>query len=216
MKVKLRKFFIGSFLLSMMFLLAFGYGNQRDRGIVSPAEVVLSVPGMHCVACPTIVKKSLESVRGVIGVEISGVNKTAMVKYDSAQVTVNMLIKATTMVGYPSTIKKGLNTDAQSVAKVILDIPNMHCVACPTIVRKSLEGLVGILEVKVSGANKTATVLYNASQLHIPTLIKATTMVGYPSTVRKKEQSQSVIKKVTLAVPRGVFNSHRHCKQYLY
>ena len=68
------------------------------------------------------------------------------------------------------------------------DIPNMHCVACPTVVRKTLESLVGILEVKVSGANKTATVLYNASQLNIPTLIKATTMAGYPSTVRKKSR----------------------------
>ena len=131
MKVKLRKFFIGSFLLSMMFLLAFGYGSQRYRGAASPAEVVLSVPGMHCVACPTIVKKSLESVRGVVEVEVSGVNKTAMVKYDSA-VTVSMLIKATTMAGYPSTIKKGENTDAHSVAKVILDIRvcQIFCVSC--------------------------------------------------------------------------------------
>ena len=182
MKVKLRKFFIGSILLSMVLLLAFGYSNQRYKKVASPAEVVLNVPGMHCVACPTIVKKSLESVRGVIGVEISGVNKTAMVEYDSAQVTVNMLIKATTMVGYPSTVRK--KEQSQSVIKkVTLAVPSMHCVACPTIVRKSLEGLMGVLEVKVSGVNKTATVMYDANETSIQEMIKATTNVGYPSDV---------------------------------
>ena len=62
-------------------------------------------------------------------------------------------------------------------------LPSMHCVACPTIVRKSLEGLMGVLEVKVSGVNKTATVIYDANETSIQEMIKATTNVGYPSDV---------------------------------
>lgn len=67
---------------------------------------------------------------------------------------------------------------------VILDIPGMYCPTCPFTVRKSLEKVDGVKNVKTSSEAKTAIVTYDSSKLTVNDLIKATTDVGYPSTKR--------------------------------
>jgi mercuric ion binding protein len=64
--------------------------------------VTLSVPGMSCVSCPTIVKGSLQEVEGVIDVEVSLEEKTAVVTFDDAKAGIVDLIEATTNAGFPS------------------------------------------------------------------------------------------------------------------
>jgi periplasmic mercuric ion binding protein len=64
--------------------------------------VRLSVPGMYCSACPTIVKGSLQKVAGVTKVEISLEQRTAVVTFDDGKASVADLVKATTNAGYPS------------------------------------------------------------------------------------------------------------------
>lgn len=70
-------------------------------------------------------------------------------------------------------------------ATVTLDVPGMFCPTCPFTVRKSLEKLDGVGEVKTSSETKTAIVIYDPSKVNVDGLIKATTEVGYPSTVHK-------------------------------
>ncbi|MCI0363524.1 MAG: mercury resistance system periplasmic binding protein MerP [Phycisphaerales bacterium] len=73
-------------------------------GPVLAAEqtVTLGVPGMSCVSCPTIVKGSLQEVEGVINVDVSFEQKTAVVTFDDAKASVEDLINATTNAGFPS------------------------------------------------------------------------------------------------------------------
>ena len=144
-------------------------------------KVTLSIPGMHCVACPTIVRKSLENLKGVIEVKVSGATKTASVIYDENRISINALIKATAVIGYPSMVNMETNNASALIKRVTLTVPGMHCVSCPTIVRKSLERLNGVLEVKVSGVNKTASVMYNAEVVSVNDMMKATGDIGYPS-----------------------------------
>jgi mercuric ion binding protein len=70
--------------------------------VAASQTVTLSVPGMTCVACPAIVKGSLQKVAGVTQVEVSLEQKTAVVTFDDAQASVADLIAATTNAGYPS------------------------------------------------------------------------------------------------------------------
>jgi mercuric ion binding protein len=67
--------------------------------------ITLAVNNMDCVACPSIVKGSLEAVPGVAKVGVSFKDKTATVTYDDAKVDVNELTSATTNAGYPSAPK---------------------------------------------------------------------------------------------------------------
>jgi len=79
--------------------------------IASPAAmaaektITLAVNNMDCVACPSIVKGSLQAVPGVAKVAVSFKDKTATVVYDDAKADVNQLTSATTKAGYPSAPK---------------------------------------------------------------------------------------------------------------
>ncbi|MDZ4097694.1 MAG: mercury resistance system periplasmic binding protein MerP [Methylophilaceae bacterium] len=65
--------------------------------------VTLSVPDMTCPACPFTVKKALTQVDGVQKVEVSYKKRQAIVTFDDAKANVQVLTRATTNAGYPST-----------------------------------------------------------------------------------------------------------------
>lgn len=70
--------------------------------IAAERTVTLAVENMECVSCPYIVQESLEAVTGVSSVEVSFLEKTAVVTFDDEQTDVAALTAATTNAGYPS------------------------------------------------------------------------------------------------------------------
>ncbi|MBG78095.1 MAG: mercuric transport protein periplasmic component [Alphaproteobacteria bacterium] len=71
---------------------------------VEQSVATLDVPGMTCVTCPFTVKKAISALDGVSNVEASFDTMTATVTYDKNKVSVEDFIKATTDVGYASTL----------------------------------------------------------------------------------------------------------------
>ena len=69
-------------------------------------SVTLSVPGMTCAACPITIKSALNKVPGVGKAEVSFEKREAVVSFDDAKTSVQLLAKATADAGYPSTVKK--------------------------------------------------------------------------------------------------------------
>ncbi len=67
--------------------------------------VTLEVSRMVCPACPITVKKALQRVDGVTKAEVSFERKEAVVTFDDVKTSEQALIKATTSVGFPSSIK---------------------------------------------------------------------------------------------------------------
>jgi mercuric ion binding protein len=57
--------------------------------------------------------------------------------------------------------------------------------ACPITIKKALQKVPGVNEVKVDFERKTATVHLDANKANVALLTKATTDAGFPSTVRK-------------------------------
>lgn len=68
--------------------------------------VTLSVPGMTCATCPITVKKALTQVDGVIEAKVTYEPKEAIVTFDDAETSVDVLTEATKNAGYPSTVKE--------------------------------------------------------------------------------------------------------------
>lgn len=66
--------------------------------------VTLSVSGMTCATCPITVKKALNKVEGVESIEVNVEKKEALVTFDDAKTTVEVLLEATKKAGYPSTV----------------------------------------------------------------------------------------------------------------
>ena len=81
-------------------------GTKPSVAVIEEKTITLNVPGMYCPTCPFTVRKSLEKLDGVKSVKTSSETKTAIVTYDSSKLTIDDLIKATTDVGYPSTVKE--------------------------------------------------------------------------------------------------------------
>lgn len=67
---------------------------------------------------------------------------------------------------------------------VTLEVENMDCAACPSIVRKSLEAVPGVARAVVSYKDKTAVVSYDDAKTDVRALTSATTNAGYPSAPR--------------------------------
>ncbi|HEX9808794.1 MAG TPA: mercury resistance system periplasmic binding protein MerP [Alphaproteobacteria bacterium] len=64
--------------------------------------VTLAVENMTCVSCPYIVKRAMERVPGVSKVDVSYADKTAIVTFDDAKTTAEVIARASANVGYPA------------------------------------------------------------------------------------------------------------------
>lgn len=77
------------------------------------------------------------------------------------------------------------STYAGTPATITLDVQNMTCAVCPITVKKALEKVPGVSDVKVDLGHKTATVHLALDKASAALLTKATADAGFPSTVRK-------------------------------
>jgi mercuric ion binding protein len=68
---------------------------------------------------------------------------------------------------------------------VTLDVPGMTCPLCPITVRKALERVDGVLNVKVSFDRKEAVVIFDDARTTIQALTRSTADAGYVSTVKE-------------------------------
>ena len=68
--------------------------------------LTLSVPSMNCPVCPITVKKALTQVSGVQKADVDLEKRQAKVTFDDVKTNVDVLTKATTNAGYPSTLVK--------------------------------------------------------------------------------------------------------------
>lgn len=68
---------------------------------------------------------------------------------------------------------------------VMLDVQNMTCSLCPVTVKKALQKVSGVDDVKVDFEHKTATVKFDPAKADTAALVKATTNAGFPSTPHK-------------------------------
>jgi mercuric ion binding protein len=78
-----------------------------------------------------------------------------------------------------------LATLAGEPQTAVLDVQNMTCGLCPITVKKSLEKVPGVADVKVDYDKRTAIVKFDPDKASPAALVKATTDAGFPSTPRK-------------------------------
>jgi mercuric transport protein len=74
--------------------------------------------------------------------------------------------------------------------RVVLQVSNMVCEACPVTVKKSLTRLNGVKTVNVTLRPPEAVVIYDPAKVSTQDLIQATKNVGYPSSVKPTSGTQ--------------------------
>lgn len=85
-----------------VFLCAFG----SHIALAKSQTITLIAPTMNCAVCPITVKKSLEKVEGVEGVETDFESRSITVRYDDAKTNLDVLTETTKNAGYPSSVKE--------------------------------------------------------------------------------------------------------------
>ena len=66
----------------------------------------LDVTKMDCAVCPITVRKALEKVPGVDSAKVDLKTHRAVVSFDPSKTTPELLTKATTDAGFPSSVKE--------------------------------------------------------------------------------------------------------------
>ena len=67
---------------------------------------------------------------------------------------------------------------------VVLSVPDMNCPVCPITVRKALEKVAGVQNVRASLEPPEAMVTFDDAKTSIEKLTEATKRAGYPSSVK--------------------------------
>ena len=67
---------------------------------------------------------------------------------------------------------------------VVLSVPGMNCSACPITVRKALEEVAGVQNVKAALEPPEARVAFEDEKTSIEKLTEATKRAGYPSSAK--------------------------------
>jgi len=76
---------------------------------------------------------------------------------------------------------------SESDASVTFDVEKMTCETCPIAVRKAMERVDGVKEVKVSYEDKTASVTFDPTVTTTSEIGQASTDVGFPAVAKDAE-----------------------------
>tara|TARA_R110002124_G_scaffold159364_1_gene326544 strand:- start:337 stop:630 length:294 start_codon:yes stop_codon:yes gene_type:complete len=75
-------------------------------------------------------------------------------------------------------------TSVWAAEKVVkLSVPDMSCVSCPYVVKKSISKVDGVLSVSATMKDRSATVAFDDTKTNVDQVRAATASIGYPSTV---------------------------------
>ena len=90
----------------------------------------------------------------------------------------NRFALLTALAAFPVSVLAG------TLQTVTLEVKNMTCAICPITVKKALERVPGVTDVKVNFDKKTAHVSFDPDKASPAELTRATADSGYPSSVR--------------------------------
>jgi Cu+-exporting ATPase len=181
----------------------------EETGDGAPADTkdMLNITGMSCASCAVAITKSLEKVPGVAKANVNFVSSKAYVEYDSSKAGTDDLNKAVEAAGY-SVLKGG------GKGNITLQITGMGSDHCAGIVKKSLEKLDGVKEVKTNISTGRADVTFDDETVTVLQMIKAVKDAGYDTKVfeskdaekEEREKEVTVLKQrltvsIALAIP---------------
>ncbi len=101
-----RSVWIGSILV--VGLLAFPYLSFSQDPVVIPKAAVISVKGMTCSGCEKVVESVVGKLDGVTAVHASAAGNNASITFDSAKVSLSMIVEA---IGMETPYEAAIRTD---------------------------------------------------------------------------------------------------------
>ena len=137
---------------------------NKTRG----TEASMRIKGMHCATCTSTVKKTIDSLDGVIDTNVNLATEKAFVKFDEAKVSRGKIEEAIRSAGYE------VVSDEASLA-----IGGMHCAACVGTIEEALRSIPGVMNASANLATGRATIEYDSAIVRKGDFVRAVEMAGY-------------------------------------
>ena len=74
--------------------------------LAAPAQVRITISGMHCGGCATGIRAMLERTDGVLKADVSYEERRALVEYDASKTSPERIVAAIEKMGYKAQVKK--------------------------------------------------------------------------------------------------------------
>jgi Cu+-exporting ATPase len=136
---------------------------------------IFRVSGMSCASCANTIEKSLQKVPGVQSANVNFASEQATVEYDETIATHKQMSDVVTETGYTLVDQSQVDGEFK-----VIGMGSDHCAG---VVKKALESLDGVTNVKTSFANGSATFTYDPSQVKLSVLKKAVDDAGYEAVI---------------------------------
>ncbi|WP_427366437.1 heavy metal translocating P-type ATPase [Candidatus Caldatribacterium saccharofermentans] len=94
-------------------------GGFRESGGASSQQVILSISGMHCAACATLIERALKKSPGVREARVNFAAERAQVVFDPQLTSVEQLLEVIRRAGYGASPEKDLGEESRKQEKTV-------------------------------------------------------------------------------------------------
>ena len=137
-------------------------------------KIEFKIHGMSCTSCALSIEKKLNSLDGVIAINVNIANEKGYAEYDSDKINVKSILKGVENAGY-----KAILDENKNIEKVTLKIKGMTCTACAISIDKALSKMEGITSANVNFAVEKVTIEYDPKMIRLIEMQKKVSGLGY-------------------------------------
>ncbi len=178
-------------------------------------NINLTITGMHCGSCKTLIRDELSEISGVKVESIDHKTGTASLLLEKENISPDEIISAVKRAGYQAKIDKAVNVKSFNITqeseivtdgkikqeqtvtqktdpsgRVHLSLSGMHCSSCAAIIERSLNKVAGVSKANVNFAAEKALVFYDEKSTNVDNLISAVKKAGYQASVVKENDPE--------------------------
>ena len=131
---------------------------------------LITIRGMHCVACAQTIEKALLKAEGVDKALVNFATETAHVEYDDKITNEKKLTDIIKDTGYDV---------AEEPHRIMMRVGGMTCASCAQTIENALRKKKGVREASVNLATEKAAVTYSPNEISYKEVRDVVEDVGY-------------------------------------
>lgn len=161
----------------------------------APGSCELRITGLDCADCAVTVAQSLRTIPGVVDANVHFVKGAAAISYDPERVTLTMLSKRITSLGYG--VETPAPKRASSDGRWTFTISGMDCGDCAKTIGAGVQVLPGVHAATVNFGSGSMTVEADRERVTPDDVVQVVSRAGYSATLR----SSATTRKAPAAAP---------------
>ena len=186
---------------------------------VEPLLATVKIGKMVNMICVKTIESKIGRQIGVVRINVFLQKELAEIVYDPGLTSIEKLCQAIGDIGYEANLSDDLidpagdddNGDAgdgdDDILETVINVEGMVCMSCVESIESVVGDRIGVAEIKVSLAGKTATIKYYAGKETDDSLIEAISDMGFDATLADTDNAESKCKKTIIEITGMTCNS---------